>query len=191
MTQKLFAHATAWKIPRCSEGIKEKFYLYVGPASGRISNIEAKSARLELPQRAPFPCLLSMILGHCSPKAKQDTWYRTSFKTVPSCLPCYYHGELFVLFSSQLLLSFLPGLCNKTLLHRSHFRQDLCSDLFPVFMPSMLSEHKHSQKDIKNCLLRIFSVQTHTPPHTPEPLPRQPTFLLAFGFFAKQIAKQL
>lgn len=86
MTQKLFAHATAWKIPRCSEGIKEKFYLYVGPASGRISNIEAKSARLELPQRAPFPCLLSMILGHCSPKAKQDTWYRTSFKTVPSCL---------------------------------------------------------------------------------------------------------
>lgn len=57
MTQKLFAHATAWKIPRCSEGIKEKFYLYVGPASGRISNIEAKSARLELPQRAPFPCL--------------------------------------------------------------------------------------------------------------------------------------
>lgn len=70
-------------------------------------------------------------------------------------------------------------------------RQDLCSDLFIAFKPSVLSEHKQSQKDIKNCLLRIFSVQAHTPPHTAEPLPRQPTFLLAFGFFAKKIVKQL
>lgn len=66
-------------------------------------------------------------------------------------------------------------------------RQDLCPDLFTAFTPSMLSEHKQSQEDIKNCLLKIFSVQAHTPPHTAEPLPKQPTFLLAFGFFAKKL----
>lgn len=35
----------------------------MGAASGRISNMEARSARLKLPQRAPFPYLVIADIG--------------------------------------------------------------------------------------------------------------------------------
>lgn len=129
-----------------------------------------------------------------------------------SCLTCYCHGELFFPFLltafafmsiwptlqrsySMVILSMLICSLQKMMVRRvpaverscTKFRQDLCSELFTAFTPSMLSEHSQSQKDIKNCLLRIFSVQAHTPPHTAEPLPMQSIFLLAFGFFEKRL----
>jgi len=41
-------------------------------ASGKVSKIKARSARLELPQRTVSHVLLSLMLGDLSPKAKQD-----------------------------------------------------------------------------------------------------------------------
>lgn len=54
-----------------------------------------------------------------------------------------------------------------------------------AFNPSVLSEHKQNQRDMKSALLRTGCVQAHTHLHTAVPLPRQPTFLLALASLHK------
>lgn len=79
-----------------------------------------------------------------------------------------FHG--YQAFASEILLqgspvhiSFQKGpCCRKPEQYPAQALEDLCSDLFTAFKPWVLSEHKQSQRDIKNCLLRIvYTIPTH------------------------------
>lgn len=80
---------------------------------------------------------------------------------------CFHGYQAFaskILFQgSPVHISFQNGPCFRKPEHDpAQASEDLCSDLFTAFKPWVLSEHKQSQRDIKNCLLRIvYTIPTH------------------------------
>lgn len=112
----------------------------------------------ELPSHA----LLSLILS-----------WRIVFPLVPTAFAFMSTWHLHQRSYSMAVLSMLVCSMQKMMVKRvpavekscMNCRQDLCSDLFTAFTPSMLSEHKQSQKDIKTACSG-YSLCKHTHPHT-------------------------
>lgn len=158
----------------------------MGAASGRISNIKARSARLELSQRAPFPCLVisDIVMENCFSLSPHSFCFHVYLAFAPKILlhgsPVHV-GLLYAENDGQ------KGPCCRKVLHELQTRP-LFRLIYCIYAINAVRAQAEPEGH-KNCLLRIFSLQAYTPPYTAEPLPRQPTFLLAFGFLEKKNCK--
>ena len=88
-------------------------------ASGKVSKIKARSARLELPQRTVSHVLLSLMLGDLSPKAKQDIWCCASDPSLLSYLLLPWRTDLPFLLAALAFMSTRPlhqRLCSRAVL---------------------------------------------------------------------------